>query len=83
MVTKTQLVSALRKEFPDLMDRLEVVRSTRRILGWVASDRFDMMDHGERQDLLWYHLHKEFGADALEHVGPIATLTLDEARVDV
>jgi hypothetical protein len=70
-----RLIGILHNRFPDvLVDGLEVIESTGRITGWIASTAFDELDDGERQDLLWGALEQDLSKQDLAHLGPIVAL---------
>jgi len=81
MATKEDIVARLRDRFPDLVEALDEVAGTHRVLGVVVSTEFDGLDHERRQDLLWEVLDEAFTAEQLTNVGPLATLTPIEAEI--
>ena len=81
MATKDELIRVLRQSFPDLVDGLQTVPGTNRIMGFVASDHFIGSDHKERQDKLWAVIDRHYAKSAQRLFGPITTMTLEEATV--
>ncbi len=79
MVTAKKVVKALEQTWKcNIVDGLSTTPS-RRIVGYIASDRFAGKDHPQRQRLLWKALEKCFGQSDLDHIGPIVTMTEEEA----
>lgn len=81
---RKKVIDTLRRQFPDVVtEGLETIKSTGRVTGWIASDAFDDPDDRIRQKRLWKLLKKELTADELDHLGPIVTLNLVEAEIDM
>lgn len=81
MATQEQLIAALRQAFPDVVDGLDTVRGSEKVMGFIASDHFEGMEHEQRQDALWRVIDNAFQPDDRQNIGPIATMTLEEARL--
>ena len=81
MATKQQIIQALRVKFPDVIDGLDEVESTQRVLGAVISRTFDDLDHDDRQRKLWAALSEAFTENDLANVRPIVTMTPADAEL--
>ena len=81
MASLRQIVTALRKQVPDIADHLEQIHGTGRVTGAVISSRFENLDHEKRQKLLWHALEKSFDAGELVNVGPIVTMAPIDAEL--
>ena len=81
MATKEQLIAALSRHFRDLDDGLHEIKATGRVIGFVASPDFMEADHEERQNRLWTAIDAEFTPDQQRNLGPITTMTPDEAKL--
>lgn len=79
-----KVIEKLRKHFAQhVEDGLETIPKSGRVTGWVAAEAFEELDHRERQKLLWDVLDRELTQEEQSNVGPIATLTPEEAKFDV
>lgn len=81
MATKERILTVLRQHYPDLHDDLFTVAKTGRVMGSIGTDAYLDLDHPERQDEL--HRILEEGLTSLEYrsVGPIVTMTLEQAHM--
>lgn len=79
MATKEELIRALRPHFPDLDDGLWVIAGTGRIMGFIASSRFEGEDHDQRQRRLWHAIDKAIPLERQSNIGPITTMVPEEA----
>jgi uncharacterized protein YgbK (DUF1537 family) len=81
MATKTKIIKALRDGLDaELVDGLDTVRETKRVMGFVASKRFKNLDHAARQKLLWKIINS-VDSSPRNNIGPIVTMTLEEAQL--
>lgn len=81
MVSKAKIIKALRNDLDaELVDGLDTVRETHRVMGFVASKRFKNLDHAARQKLLWKIINKLDPAPK-NNIGPIVTMTPEEAEL--
>jgi uncharacterized protein YuzE len=76
MVTRQQVIDALKKRIPDLVADLEEDR----VVGIIISHAFDHLDYPERQAIIRQTLRQSFQPEALVDVGPISALTPAEAE---
>lgn len=79
MATRRQIIAALQKVLPDLDAEALEETSARRVTGVVVSDRFEDLEHDQRQRLLWSALDGGFNQEDLRNVGPVVALTFREA----
>ncbi len=80
-IQHAQLLNVLRHHYPDVLDGLFVVPETGRILGFIATDALSDYDYYQRQDRLWEVLDRSFSPEALEDIGPITVMTLEDAEL--
>ena len=78
-----KIISALRHSWKEVSDFLDDIPETGRVMGVIASPVFRKLDHEARQRKLWNVLKKALSSEELENVGPIATLTPEEATVKI
>lgn len=73
---------ALADRMSDFESGLEYVRATGRVMGVVISSDFTPgADHAKRQRLLRRALADSLSVEELDRVGPIVTMTPNEARL--
>jgi hypothetical protein len=73
--------SVLSRKLKDFESGLEHNPISGRILGVAISSDFEDIDHGERQQILKRALTDELSAGELRRVGPIVTMTPNEASL--
>jgi hypothetical protein len=78
-----KVIVALRRSWSDVVDALDDIEELDRVTGVVISAAFRRLEHEGRQKKLWRVLKKALTADEFSRVGPIATLTPEEAGVKI
>jgi hypothetical protein len=75
------VIGVLRDEWGDVVDGLQTVPGSRRVMGVVISRKFNRRNHQRRQQLLWTTLGKRLSKTDLDRLGPIAALTPADAEL--
>jgi hypothetical protein len=71
----------LGRKLADFQSGLDYVKETRRVMGFVVSSDFKSTDHGRRQRQLKKALTGELSPQEMSRVGPIVTMTPNEASL--
>jgi len=69
--------NALLEKFSSEEIRLEDVDSDK-VLGFIISDKFLILDYEARQDMIWEHLRKYLNSQERAHIIALIALTQEE-----
>lgn len=78
---KTKVEKVLASALKGFQSGILLSDSKERVLGYVVSSEFSGQDHAKRQARLNNVLEKALDADELLRLGPIATLSPEEAAI--
>ena len=80
-LTKNQLISILKRNFPDCIVNIHTADNSGNIIGTLTSKEFDNMHHDERQWVLNKVINDVYSGHKIENVGPIVILTPAEYKM--